>query len=406
MRRWPWIVLAVLFLSAPLVAWGVRRRVDHEWERMSARTAERLAEIRSRRIGQPGDAGRIEPGDPWEAYDRAIARAAALPDDLDAELEAFAQGQPIAHRANLVERIASESAVVEDLQRGARRARAAPFREWERGLSMPLPAEEAVRRAVLMAACRARLRDEEGRAREAVGVLLDVGIYADDFGRNGILFHERISEEIGAIVAIGILDVLPRLTIQDAAYVASRIEVLESGRPRGAMAWSNDLVRIGIEVEHGPDFTGDGQFAGEITSWRYGFSTELAAAAGIHLAYDLADRARDLDRMSWPEARRLAAEIDAEMLVSPGPMAPILPRLDGIQAERALLAQLRLIRMAVQWRATGEAPAIADPFGETLRWSVSTGSLRAWSVGPDGVDDGGNGGWTEGADLVLRSSSP
>ncbi len=80
----------------------------------------------------------------------------------------------------------------------------------------------------------------------------------------------------------------------------------------------------------------------------------------------------------------------------------LFPGPSYLETEREHLARLRLIRLAATWRATGQVPPVDDPFGDTLRWSVSAGTLRAWSVGSDGVDDGGSGDWTGGADLVLE----
>ena len=53
-----------------------------------------------------------------------------------------------------------------------------------------------------------------------------------------------------------------------------------------------------------------------------------------------------------------------------------------------------MLRTAVRYRATGEILELEDPFGTRLRHSEKDGRLKIWSIGADGVDNGGdNGGW-------------
>ncbi len=161
MRRWPWILLAVLVSTVAAIVWGVRRRADLEWERMSANTARRFAEIEDREAVVPSDPERIAPGDAWEAYLRALAAVERLPDDLDEDLESFADRKPIADPGPIVARLREASAILDDLHLGARRAGTVRTRDWSKGISMGFPAGllEAKRLASL-AACRARILDE------------------------------------------------------------------------------------------------------------------------------------------------------------------------------------------------------------------------------------------------------
>ena len=71
-------------------------------------------------------------------------------------------------------------------------------------------------------------------------------------------------------------------------------------------------------------------------------------------------------------------------------------------------AQLRLLRVAAHYGATGDVLELDDPFGTKLRVRVADGSLRVWSVGPEGADHNGTGAFAfdrEGADardIVLE----
>jgi hypothetical protein len=74
------------------------------------------------------------------------------------------------------------------------------------------------------------------------------------------------------------------------------------------------------------------------------------------------------------------------------------------RAGRDKRAQLRLLRTAAQYRATGRLPDLDDPFGVRLLSSEQGGKVKVWSVGRDQVDDGGKGEWkpNAGPDIVLE----
>ena len=71
---------------------------------------------------------------------------------------------------------------------------------------------------------------------------------------------------------------------------------------------------------------------------------------------------------------------------------------------RERLAQLRLLRIAAAFLASGDLPALEDPYGRTIQSSVTDTKLKLWSVGNDGVDDSGFGEWEarKGKDIVLE----
>jgi hypothetical protein len=59
--------------------------------------------------------------------------------------------------------------------------------------------------------------------------------------------------------------------------------------------------------------------------------------------------------------------------------------------------------MAAHYLATGAFVELKDPFGASLRHSDPGLPLKIWSVGRDGVDQGGLGDWSsESRDLVLE----
>ncbi|HEV3026715.1 MAG TPA: hypothetical protein VG457_04040, partial [Planctomycetota bacterium] len=65
---------------------------------------------------------------------------------------------------------------------------------------------------------------------------------------------------------------------------------------------------------------------------------------------------------------------------------------------RAQRAQIRLLRTVAYYKATGKLLELEDPFGGQLHFAKSGRRLSFWSVGPNGLDDGGiddgSGDWT------------
>ncbi|HZE97282.1 MAG TPA: hypothetical protein VE981_09660 [Planctomycetota bacterium] len=72
---------------------------------------------------------------------------------------------------------------------------------------------------------------------------------------------------------------------------------------------------------------------------------------------------------------------------------------------RDLLAQLRLLRVTTHYRRTGEQLVLPDSFGAQLMSAASGAGLKLWSIGADGVDNGGVGEWRPklGPDIVLEA---
>jgi hypothetical protein len=71
-------------------------------------------------------------------------------------------------------------------------------------------------------------------------------------------------------------------------------------------------------------------------------------------------------------------------------------KLEWIELER--MAQIRLLRIAARYRASGEILRLKDPYGRDLLHAVRGIRMKFWSLGNDGLDDGGDAGshgrWT------------
>ena len=77
---------------------------------------------------------------------------------------------------------------------------------------------------------------------------------------------------------------------------------------------------------------------------------------------------------------------------------------------RASLAQIRLLRVAAHFRATGEVLDLNDPCGARLNVERKEGSIKVWSVGTESRSHGGQGKFafqvfgTGSQDIVLEVS--
>jgi hypothetical protein len=72
------------------------------------------------------------------------------------------------------------------------------------------------------------------------------------------------------------------------------------------------------------------------------------------------------------------------------------------------MARLRLLQAAAGFLSTGRVPTLGDPFGTNL-YSVERLQLKIWSVGNDGNNDQGHGGWNPilpDQDIVIEIPLP
>ena len=143
-----------------------------------------------------------------------------------------------------------------------------------------------------------------------------------------------------------------------------------------------------------PDFWSSG--------WYWGFSTKTLFVECIEEYDARLEEGKRMDDLTWIEAKALFKKWNDETERSPNPLTKsITPTLlMGEESSREARARLRVLRAAMHWRATGEVPNLEDPFGDRIHHAKTTTTLKIWSVGSDGVDNGGDG--LEGTDIVIE----
>ena len=125
----------------------------------------------------------------------------------------------------------------------------------------------------------------------------------------------------------------------------------------------------------------------------------------VERPWDWAERLAIAENSSWSDVCRVKEEIQEEARRGWSPafrsgaaafvtIGPII---------RSQQCFLRLLLVAARWRTDGQILERKDPYGTLLKHTLKGNTLRIWSVGRDGVDDGGNGFWSESSkDIVLE----
>jgi hypothetical protein len=266
--------------------------------------------------------------------------------------------------------------------------------------------------------CRARFLAEEGRAGEAVDLLLDLSQYVIDLawegnlghGLNALYHHQRFLTELKSLMAAGLLDAAQE------RQVARELSALDAQLPRfgegaviGAMEFSFVVLRTKTVRSLLEEYYMDR--SSSVPAWKWGYLDKLTLATLADLQLRTAQRMAAGDAGSWEEARRATIEASAELASSVNPLArqgwATGAKPDWLPLHRMFreyLARHRLLIAAARYRADGILPDLDDPFGSKLRSSRSRQLLKLWSLGGDGLDDGGHGDWsTKGCrDIVLE----
>jgi hypothetical protein len=168
--------------------------------------------------------------------------------------------------------------------------------------------------------------------------------------------------------------------------------------------FSNESLFFGLsvieQVEKGP---------WDPAGWRYLFSQHVEAAETFRSHCQLMNRLSRFENEPWLVVRNILFEMDT----NPKSWAPIPGEM--LQLMRLVMtghllqmAKVRLLRSWLTLEVSGCVEDVGDPFGGRLYFERSGSSVAFWSVGKDGVDNSGAGGWDdcEGADIVLKVPNP
>lgn len=415
MSRWKFVVT---FLGLAIVAvaglwlWGWLT-IEHRWRAMESEALDLHREITAEKAARPVLRGEPLPGNAWVDYRAALEplgeerRHAKKWRDLSAFLEHGANPEQVdSVLADHAESIAA-------LRRGAGRTDGAFPYAWPDGTSMIRPGLSNCLALSRLVTARARLKD-----REAPELLLDLAQFSCDLARNapahahvyGMNLLRNCLEELG--VRLYRRDFSP----SDLLQLELELEALDRGFPDIVPFEPRDAMNLAFEFVESPNLHATIRDGGCLCrephvlppwgDWRFAFSDKAVAVDGFRLAVECARRAAAVRGASWSQVRLAENDIHELMRRSSNPLKHHHFRYDFHAAARSERARIRLLRVAVHHAATKEILTLEDPFGGRLLHRLDEQGLRIWSVGRDGVDDGGHGDWLrksmDDQDIVLK----
>ena len=410
------ILLASAPIALALLAVALKLWIGHvetrRWEDLRSRLADLAHEVRARDGTRPALRGSPTPGNAWDDYQPALLKL--RPPDWQA-VEDFISRSPKADRAKIEAWVISNAWALDALRRGVDRSIGRRDIEWEAVPPTMIPGYPLG----ALARCRARLQLEAGQPQEAAERLLEVAQFAGDAVRNGTVLDGILG---AAILAFALDDlkelVLPKLlSKEDLLEIARGLERVDRGYPREADLYVNDALVTGFCLFNSGDLKTFNEKFGvahpKISAWRYGFSERIMMAEAFDADLKLARRLSEKADGPWVEAAKVRQEVSDEQDAITNPLFTLTKLIftdsSSLTSHRRSVlrerrAQLRLLRAAAHYRATGDLLLLEDPYGDRLLSSKTGDRVKLWSVGGDGKDDGGDGGWTrdKGKDIVLE----
>jgi len=390
------VVVALLLVS---VFW-IRSVTERRWVIFQGEMKARADQERTRDHGRPPLRGAAEPGNAWDDYTVAIAVMKKMPNRT--KLGELVDRKPSADLVLGAAMVGQCDAVLEPLRRGASKSASRRAYDWEQGTMMATTGLLEVQSVVQLAILKARSLLDAGKPREAVALLLDAAQFGRDITDDGPM----ISEVIGTSLLYMFLDGARELAASEKADAESLADleeglaVLDGSFPRHIGCVRRELLAMGMTFAHGVQGT-----AAVESEW--GFPTKFFQLNMFERLSEAQEQVALASDRSWAESVAAGKRIDAELRKSWNPatrmFAPGQQSTERYVRER--LAQLRLLRLATRYRRTGELLDLDDPFGAKLKSAKSGAGMKLWSVGADGVDDGGAGEWRPklGADIVLEA---
>jgi hypothetical protein len=412
-----WIPIGIAILAALLVGivafdqW-IKAAEPRRWEDMR-RTCDAMArEAFIYDPQRPVLRGTPQPGNGWEDYEAALALLkAGWKGSLARE---FLEGSPKSDPSKVPPWVESFAPALTKLRAGASKGIVERRVDWHGGQSAYVEAD----RLASLAACQARLLREAGRTTDAAELLLDAALFGEDFARTGLSMDSYAAMSILGTVfdELRLIMLSAETGSEELRGIARELDILDRGFPKEAEA-----SRKGVP-EGGGEYLGVSSVEAYLTklgmtdhkklsTWRYGFSERIMMVDAFELSLAAHRLYEPVADGPWPEAHRVAVQITADFSRSRNPLVQTVMEIQRTlsnggprNAFRERHAQARLLRTAAHYRATGEFLELDDPFGAKLLRAEKGGSLKLWSVGPDGVDDGGLGEWQpqKGKDIVLE----
>jgi hypothetical protein len=390
-RRLPkrWIVVSIILVALAILPIGLKLWVNaieaRRWEEMRVQLEDLVRNARERDGTRPVLRGQPQPGNAWEDYEAGFR---TLPYEAIKPTWEFLYGSPPGDRAKARAAVQLYAPALQALQRGVRRANGQHPIEWEQSPHVP---NTGVQLLGHLAICEARFLRETGQVRQAADLLLDAAQLGADAIRNGVL----IDAMFGLAVLGNAFDELRDLVVSsamnpdDLSEVAAELGVLHRSFPRLGDVWVNDTIVMGFAMLNSGNlescFKSAQSQSRKISTYRYGFSERIMMVDAFQAELAITRRLGEATERSWTEAQDIQERVFADQDAEPNPLFRegriIAQKLKGSgrprDAFRERQAQLRLLRIAAHFRATGEILSLDDPFGGLILSSIVENRKRS-----------------------------
>jgi hypothetical protein len=370
------VALGSMLLASLSLVLLFHRTVDRRWAEMDARCTKLRVRIAARGTHRPLLRGQPLPGDAVADYEAAIDAANRIPLGTPTEiLSGTGPGDPESER----EVLDYCRTVLDPLRRGVSRENYVPLKAGKPtylgNVGDRIPVIQA-------AVCQARLLSEKDRRREASEVLMDACLFTQDLGAP--------TEMIPALAGLSDLLRSEKFSKEDSKETAREFGMLDSGFPRRAEAAERDLLYMGSSFLAAEGSDGDLSVIWgvepEHIGWRHGFSIRLMKGEGFRAADRLCALLRRWDDLPWMEDCRESGiyktrdSQDDDWIESRFEIRLVF----FDDAYRGTLSQIRVLRVAAHFRATGELLDLPDPFGSRIQTRRNGDRLKVWSLGDVG----------------------
>jgi hypothetical protein len=379
------VLVALLWGAGAL---GIRWLAERRWTAMKSRWQALREEARARGLNRPPLRGAALEGNAWDDYTPALQEVRTLYDlESQAAPRYLKEGSP-AQRGLVLKVLDRHPLLLESIRRGAQRMNVNLALEWKEG-ALALPGRHGSATLAALAVCQARFLVDAGRSGEAVELLLDTCRVAGDLDHPEDMVLEF--EELAELVQSG------RLSRAELEGLGRELELLDRGFPRRGHRMALDFLSFGsLCLKSGGSITLQIVAYGadpDAALWRFGYSGRLMKADAFDTIGRAVQQLSDADERPWTESRELLQAISRDLASSGNPITQAAPDdlLGSDLPHRGHRAQLRLLRVATHYRATGEVLDLEDPFGARLLTRRDGDTLRVWSVGAEGLDHGGTG---------------
>jgi hypothetical protein len=380
-RRSTWRITATIgatFVACFLVFWlWSHVTANRKYAELRQKVALRVAEIESRDTRRPVLLGPAEPGFAWEDYRIALQDFEKVP--APERLLTLTGPNPSGDLGWGRRLLAEHGAILDRLHRGACRDHVGRSFSWERygqagysppGLSRHWP------RLQFFSEWKARQLLEEGKPREAVAVLLDVCQWGRDIASEGDIEPAGLGRVNGALHVLREFVISDRLDAPSLEDLTTALARLDSAYPPPEHAV--DASVLSWEAQMRPDCE-------EGFGW-----LRLIAISTVDRPWQWGELIARSQQRPWSEVQTLIADLEQEAREGKHPVfrrSGIGVLSDG-RFNREIRSQLRLVRIAAQWKASGEILDLEDPFGSRLQHTIKGDLLKVWSVGIRGSNDG------------------